>query len=44
MAVIMLLAANSRVMGNLVLPRPMLIIGWLATLIMLAASIGFFVL
>jgi NRAMP (natural resistance-associated macrophage protein)-like metal ion transporter len=44
MAVIMLAANNPRVMGTLTLPRPMLIMGWLATLIMLVASIGFFVL
>ena len=44
MAVLMLLAANPRVMGRLTISRPMLVGGWLATLIMLAASIGFFVL
>jgi len=44
MAVIMLLAGNPKVMGSLVLPRSMMVIGWLATLLMLAASISFFVL
>jgi NRAMP (natural resistance-associated macrophage protein)-like metal ion transporter len=44
MAVIMLLAGNPKVMGSLVLPRSMMVIGWLATLIMLTASICFFVL
>ncbi len=44
MAVIMLVAGNGRIMGRLKLKPPMLIGGWLATLIMLMASIGFFVL
>ena len=44
MAVMMLIAGNGRIMGRLTLPLPMLIGGWLATLVMLAASIGFFVL
>jgi NRAMP (natural resistance-associated macrophage protein)-like metal ion transporter len=44
MAVIMLVANNARIMGELTLSRPMLIMGWLATLIMLTASICFFVL
>ncbi len=44
MAVIMLVAGNRRIMGRLSLPRPLLAAGWLATLVMLAASIGFFVL
>jgi hypothetical protein len=35
--------SNGRIMGRLTLPLPMLIGGWLATLVMLAASIGFFV-
>ena len=44
MAVIMLIASNGRIMGRLTLPRSMQIFGWIATVIMLAASIGFFVL
>lgn len=44
MAAIMLIAGNGRIMGRLALPTPMLALGWLATLIMLAASVGFFVL
>ena len=44
MAVMMLVAANGRIMGRLTLSFPMQIAGWLATLVMLAASIGFFVL
>ncbi|MGI4941909.1 MAG: NRAMP family divalent metal transporter [Janthinobacterium lividum] len=44
MAAVMLVAGNGRIMGRLALPAPMLAFGWAATLIMLAASIGFFVL
>jgi NRAMP (natural resistance-associated macrophage protein)-like metal ion transporter len=44
MAVLMLIAANPRAMGRLTLPLPMMTMGWTATLVMLAASIGFFVL
>ena len=44
MAAVMLVACNARIMGRLVLPAPLRIAGWLATVIMLAASIGFFVL
>jgi len=42
MAIMMLIARNPRVMGRLTLSRPMMIGGWLATLIMAAASITFF--
>ncbi len=42
MAVMMVIAMNPRIMGRLTLPRPMLAVGWLATLVMAAASIGFF--
>ena len=42
MAVLMLIAGNMRIMGELTLSRPMLIGGWAATLIMLAASVGLF--
>jgi len=44
MAVMMLIAGNGRIMGRLTLPGPMMIMGWLATFVMLAASIGLFVL
>lgn len=44
MAAVMLVAANGRIMGRLTLSRPMLVGGWLATAVMAAASIGFFVL
>lgn len=44
MAAVMLVAANGRIMGRLTLPLPMLLAGWLATAMMAAASIGFFVL
>jgi NRAMP (natural resistance-associated macrophage protein)-like metal ion transporter len=44
MAVVMLMARNKKIMGQLTLPRPMFLLGWGATLIMLFASIGFFVL
>ena len=43
MAAVMLIAANGRIMGPLTLPMPMLVGGWLATAVMAAASIGFFV-
>jgi Mn2+/Fe2+ NRAMP family transporter len=42
MAVMMVIAMNRRIMGRLTLPRPMLAVGWLATIIMALASIGFF--
>ena len=44
MAAVMLVAANGRIMGRLTLSRPMLVGGWLATAVMMAASVGFFVL
>ncbi len=44
MAVVMLLASNPRAMGRLTLPPSMATAGWAATLVMLLASIGFFVL
>ena len=43
MAVMMVIAMNPRVMGRLTLPRPMLVVGWLATSVMALATIGFFV-
>src|SRR6185312_3224234 len=44
MAAIMVIAGNKRIMGELTLPIPMLIMGWAATLIMFAASVGLFAL
>ncbi|MBL6751060.1 MAG: divalent metal cation transporter [Nevskia sp.] len=43
MAVMMVIAVNPRVMGTLTLPRAMVAGGWLATLVMALASLGFFV-
>jgi Mn2+/Fe2+ NRAMP family transporter len=42
MAVMMVIAMNPRIMGRLTLPRPMLVIGWLATSVMTLATVGFF--
>jgi NRAMP (natural resistance-associated macrophage protein)-like metal ion transporter len=44
MAVMMMLAMNPRVMGRLTLPRPMLVVGWLATLVMALTTLGFLLL
>ena len=44
LAVMMLVAAKGCIMGRLTIPRSMLIGGWIATALMLAASIGVFVL
>ena len=44
MAILMLIAGNSRIMGRLTALRAMLISGWAATVLMVAASIGFFAL
>ncbi len=41
MAVLMLIAGNGRIMGRLTVSRTMLISGWAATALMVAASIGF---
>ncbi len=43
-AVVMLIACDGRIMGRLALPLPLRLAGWAATALMLAASIGFFVL
>jgi NRAMP (natural resistance-associated macrophage protein)-like metal ion transporter len=43
MAVMMLVATNPRVMGRLTLPVPMIVMGWIATLVMAVAAIAFFV-
>ena len=42
MAVMMVIAMNPRIMGQLTLPRPMLVIGWIATSVMALATLGFF--
>jgi NRAMP (natural resistance-associated macrophage protein)-like metal ion transporter len=42
MVVTMLMAENRRVMGQFTLPRALRIVGWVATAVMLAASIGLF--
>jgi Mn2+/Fe2+ NRAMP family transporter len=42
MVVTMLMSGNPRVMGQFTLPRGLRVAGWLATLVMLAASVGFF--
>ncbi len=44
MGAMLVIAMNPKIMGELVLSRVMMIVGWLATLVMLAASIGFLVL
>ncbi len=44
MAAVMLVAGNGRIMGRLAVSRPIAVGGWLATAVMAAASIGFFVL
>lgn len=43
MAAMMLIATNRKIMGAQKLPRAMGVAGWIATLVMLAASIGFVV-
>lgn len=43
MAVMMLMVMNQRVMGRLTLPRPMFIIGWIATIVMALATTVFLV-
>jgi Mn2+/Fe2+ NRAMP family transporter len=43
MALMMLIATNRRIMGKLVLPRSMMLAGWLATAVMAAASTAFLV-
>jgi NRAMP (natural resistance-associated macrophage protein)-like metal ion transporter len=42
MVVTMLMAANPKVMGPFTLPRGLKAVGWIATLVMLAASVGLF--
>ena len=43
MALMMLIVRNGRAMGRLVVPRPLMVFGWLATLVRAAATILFFV-
>ena len=38
----MLLSSRNAVMGRFVLPRPLKVVGWLATAVMAAAAIGMF--
>jgi NRAMP (natural resistance-associated macrophage protein)-like metal ion transporter len=42
MAMMMLLASRSKVMGRFAVPMPLKIVGWLATIVMAAAAIGMF--
>jgi len=42
MAVMMVISMNPRIMGRLTLPRPMFVIGWLATFVMGIVTVGFF--
>jgi NRAMP (natural resistance-associated macrophage protein)-like metal ion transporter len=42
MAMVMLLAANPKAMGTFTLPMPLKVMGWLATAVMLIASVGMF--
>ena len=44
MAIMLRMAVNPRIMGRLTAPRWMVALGWLATLVMALATIGFFVL
>src|SRR5258706_8319676 len=44
MAVMMVIAMNPRIMGRLTLSRPMTVVGWLATTVMMLASVAFFML
>lgn len=43
MAVMMFIGTNKRIMGRLTLSRKLVFGGWLATIVMAAASIGFFI-
>src|SRR6202166_5307907 len=44
MAVVMVIAMNPRIMGRLTLPRPLFVVGWLATSVMALATVVFFAL
>jgi Mn2+/Fe2+ NRAMP family transporter len=41
MVILMLMSANRAVVGKFVLPTYLRVIGWIATVIMLLASVGF---
>jgi Mn2+/Fe2+ NRAMP family transporter len=43
MAVMMLISSNPRIMGRLVIGWKLRVIGWFATAVMAAASVGLFV-
>jgi Mn2+/Fe2+ NRAMP family transporter len=43
MGVLMLMAANQRVMEKFTLSRPLKVIGWCATVVMLLSSLGMFI-
>ena len=43
MAVMMLISSNPRIMGHLVIGWKLRVIGWFATAVMAAASVGLFV-
>ena len=43
MAVMMLISSNGRIMGRLVISRRLRVVGWIATAVMAAASVGLFV-
>ncbi len=43
MAVMMVIGVNSKIMGPLTLPRGLFVIGWIATAVMAAVSVAFFV-
>ena len=42
MAVIMIMASSRKVMGKLVIPSYLKVVGWIATAVMLCACIGVF--
>lgn len=44
MAVMMMIAVNPKVMGNLTIPWSMIMLGWVATGVMALVTIGFFIL
>jgi len=43
MALIVTMAANHKVMGNFAIPKPMQILGWVATFVMFAVGVVVFV-
>jgi Mn2+/Fe2+ NRAMP family transporter len=42
MVVTMLMCANPKIMGKFAVSKPLKTIGWIATAVMLLASVGFF--